>query len=36
MVALVAVLVILVVAGLITAGRSVKVVQQYEWPRRPT
>jgi len=30
MVALVAVLVILVVAGLITAGRSVKVVQQYE------
>jgi regulator of protease activity HflC (stomatin/prohibitin superfamily) len=30
MVALVAVLVILVVAGLIAAGRSVKVVQQYE------
>jgi regulator of protease activity HflC (stomatin/prohibitin superfamily) len=30
MVALVAVLVILVVAGLIVAGRSVKVVQQYE------
>src|SRR6201984_2797750 len=30
MVALVAVLVILVVAGLVVAGRSVKVVQQYE------
>src|SRR5256884_4041796 len=30
MVALVAILVILVVAGLITAGRSLKVVQQYE------
>src|SRR5205814_3953094 len=30
MVALVAILVILIVAGLITAGRSLKVVQQYE------
>jgi hypothetical protein len=30
MVALVAILVILVVAGLIVAGRSFKVVQQYE------
>jgi regulator of protease activity HflC (stomatin/prohibitin superfamily) len=30
MVALVVILVILVVAGLIAAGRSLKIVQQYE------